>query len=89
MVSILIRHKVADYDKWRPLFDEHQETRTEAGEQSFQVFRSKDNPNEVWVILKWESVEKAKEFLENPFLKTKMEEAGVIEVPDINFLEEA
>ena len=89
MVSILVRHKVEDYTAWREYFDSALDFRKQSGEESFQLFRSADDPNEVWALVKWESLEKAKAFLDSDELKTKMKESGVTEKPDIYFLDEA
>ncbi len=32
MVHVLIRHKVADYNRWKQAFDSHLNTRKHAGE---------------------------------------------------------
>jgi quinol monooxygenase YgiN len=88
MVHVLISHEVKDYKKWKPVFDENLPLRKSAGEQEARLFRNLDKPNEIIVLQKWESVEKARKFVESPDLKKAMQKAGVEGKPEIYFLEE-
>ena len=47
MVHVLVRHKVADYNRWKESFDSHLNTRMHAGETGFRLFQSVDDPREV------------------------------------------
>lgn len=62
MPVMLIRHKVADYGAWKPLFDEHGTTRRANGSRGGRLFRSADDPNEVVVLLEWDDLERARFF---------------------------
>jgi heme-degrading monooxygenase HmoA len=88
MVNILIRHKVKDYDKWKPVFDEHQAFRKAGGEKEARLFRNIDDPNEITILQKWDTIEKARKFTESSDLKKAMQKAGVAGKPDIYFIEE-
>jgi heme-degrading monooxygenase HmoA len=88
MVYVLIRHKVGDYDKWKSVFDEHLTFRKAGGEKGGRLFRNIDNPSEVIVIFKWDTIENARKFMESEDLKKAMQKAGVADKPDIYFLEE-
>lgn len=39
MVHLLVHHSVEDYNKWKPVFDEHESARAKAGSKGAQVFR--------------------------------------------------
>jgi heme-degrading monooxygenase HmoA len=52
------------------------------------MFRSADNPNDVLILWKWDSVEQARAFAETPDLRETMQKAGVTGRPDLYFLEE-
>ena len=54
-----------------------------------QVFRSAENPNEVVILLEWDSLENARRFTQSDDLRAAMQRAGVTGPPDIYFLEEA
>ena len=88
MVYILVRHKVKDFDKWKPAFDEHAIIRKDEGSQGGRLFRNADNPNETFIIFKWDTIENARKFCNSEDLKNTMQKAGVIDKPDIYFLEE-
>jgi heme-degrading monooxygenase HmoA len=88
MQQTLIRHKVKDYAKWKPVFDEDSATRKAAGEKGGQLFRNKDDQNEIIIMFKWDTMEHARKFFESEDLKKIMKKAGVIDKPDIYFLEE-
>ena len=85
MFKIFIRHKLEDYAKWRPLFDEHSVLRGKYGCTASAVFTHVDNPNEVLVETVWENKEGAMQFLQDPGLKATMEKAGVIGAPEFSF----
>jgi len=88
MAHMLIRHKVADFGKWKPVFDEHRPAREAAGLKDVNVWRNTDNSNEVVALFNVSDVAKAKEFTASSELKEKMEAAGVQGAPDIVFLSE-
>ncbi|MBN4059394.1 hypothetical protein JYT32_00590 [Dehalococcoides mccartyi] len=85
MAHQFIRHTVADYDKWKALYDDHEATRTSYGLKELGIHRGIENPNDLTVVLEIESVERAIEFAESVDLKTVMMEAGVQGAPDIWF----
>jgi heme-degrading monooxygenase HmoA len=87
MMHTIIRVKVEDYDKFKPIFDEHSAARKAAGEKGGRLFHNVDDPSEVIIYLRWETMENAKKFLGSEDLKNYMQKAGIIE-KDIHFLEE-
>jgi heme-degrading monooxygenase HmoA len=88
MAQLFIRHKVKDYAKWKPQFDEHGAKRKAAGSKGGRLFRSEKDPNEVVILLEWEDLVKAHKFAESEDLRQTMERVGVVGKPDIYFLEE-
>lgn len=89
MPFLLVRHKVKNYDMWKPVFDEHGAVRKASGSKGGYLYRNKDDLNEVVVLLEWDTLEKAKEFASSEDLRETMQRAGVIDKPDIYFLDEA
>ena len=61
-MHMLIRHKVADFAKWKPAYDAHQSARQSAGLKEEHLFHNADNPNEVLLLFSVEDVDKAKAF---------------------------
>jgi heme-degrading monooxygenase HmoA len=89
MPYMLIRHKVADYVKWKPVFDEHGRTRKASGSRGGYLFRNADDPNETVILLEWDDLAKARQFVESEDLRQAMQRAGVADRPDVYFLDEA
>mgnify|MGYP001361419660 CR=1 FL=1 len=88
MAHALLQFTVESYAKWKPVFDAKEDLRAQAGVLGTQIFRSGNNPREVFVLLEWEELEKARVFYASPEFKQAMEEAGVNGEPNINFLHE-
>lgn len=84
--NLLIRHQVADYDTWKPLFDAHAANRKSHGSNGGLLFRNADNENELIGIFSFDSVDDAREFTQDPSLREAMANAGVIDRPDLYFL---
>ena len=88
MPFILVRHKVEDYAKWKTAFDEHGAMRKAGGSEGGRLFRSATDPNELVILLEWNSFEEAREFAQSEDLKNAMQRAGVCDTPDVYFLDE-
>ena len=87
MTHLLVRHTVSDYAKWKPVFDEHASTRKAAGSKGGALYRSRENPNEIFVFFDWESEDKARAFASSANLQETMAKAGVTEVKGVTFLD--
>ena len=86
MNHMIIRHKVADFDQWKPEFDDHRSTREAAGLRDLYLWRNADDPNEIILLVEASEVEKAREFAASSDLGDKMRAAGVQGTPEITFL---
>jgi hypothetical protein len=86
MRMLIIRHKVKDYSKWRPMFDQHSLKRKAAGVSNPRVFRSSDDKHEVIILFDAEDTKRAKKFAASPDLRETMAKAGVMDDPTIYFL---
>ena len=84
MVYVSVRQTVQDYTKWRPFFDNDAARRRTAGATGVnQVYCDVEKPNDVAVILEWDSRENAHKFVSDPALREVMEKAGVIGMPSV------
>jgi len=83
---LVIRSKVADYAKWRPVYDAHRPARDEAGLTNCMVRSTTDNPNEVFVACVFADLAKAKAFTTSKSLAEAMRKAGVVGKPEFFFL---
>jgi hypothetical protein len=86
MPHMLIRHKVADFKKWKPVYDAHLSARENAGLKQVYLGRNVANPNEVVILFQGADVERAKAFAGSEDLKRVMQEAGVLGPPDVTIL---
>jgi quinol monooxygenase YgiN len=77
MTIMFVRHRVADYEAWRRVYDSVGETQREGGVTEEAVYRAEDNPNEVLVMHRFGSSDEAHSFMENPDLRQAMADAGV------------
>ncbi len=84
---MIFRTKVADYARWKPIFDADGANRQAGGSKGGQLFRSADDPNEVVMLFEWD-LEKARQFSQSEELRAKMQEAGVLGPPDVYFLKD-
>jgi hypothetical protein len=83
----IIRHKVANYAKWKPLYDSDDSARMANGLHNYVITRGVDDSNNVMVALLMDDVTKAKAFANNPALKDKMKKGGITGAPMVDFLE--
>jgi quinol monooxygenase YgiN len=88
MPSMFIKHRVADYAKWKPLFDEHEPARREAGAIAHSLHRDADDPNVVILTFTVKDLSRAKEFAASENMRSTMERAGVEGRPEIWFAED-
>jgi hypothetical protein len=86
MNYVLVRHKVADFSKWKPVYDAHLPARQAASATELYLLRNIDDPNEIVILFEAEDLQKAPEFSASDDLRERMQEAGVIDKPDIYFL---
>jgi len=84
--AVVIRHTVADYSVWKPLFDADSVNRNAAGLHLIGLARGIENQNDVEIPFMVEDVQKAKTFTTNPVLKDVMQKGGVTSAPSIVFI---
>ena len=83
MNYLLVRHKVADFSKWKAAYDAHSPARQNAGLIEKYLLRNTDNQNEVILLFEAKDLPKAKEFAASADLREAMQGAGVVDKPDI------
>jgi len=85
-MHMLVRHKVADFAKWKPVYDAHSSARQKAGLKEEHLFRNAEDPNEVLLLFSMQDVDKAKAFAASDDLREAMKKSGVSDKPDVYFL---
>ena len=86
MAFMLIRSKVRDFKSWKIAYDGHQAMRDKAGLTEKYLLRSADDANEIVILFEVQDINRAKEFAASADLRDRMQESGVVDKPDIYFL---
>ncbi|MGA8015209.1 MAG: cyclase [Candidatus Dormiibacterota bacterium] len=89
MATTVVLHRVADYPRWRKVYDEFEPVQKTGGVIKESVYQSKDDPNNVLVLHTFSTMAQAESFLANPELKSAMERGGVEGHPRIEIFDEA
>ena len=87
MMVMTIKHKVANYAKWKPFYDGHDSARQANGLHNYVIARGTQDPNMVLIALKMDDVEKAKAMATSPGTKEIMKKAGVTGPTTFDYLE--
>jgi len=80
---MLVRHKVREFSDWKRAYDAHLSRRVEAGLTEKFLLRGTDDPNEVVMLFEAKDINRAKAFVESADLKERMQQAGVVDRPDV------
>ncbi|WP_447983988.1 cyclase [Nitrospira sp. Nam74] len=73
MIYVHVRHKVADFVKWKTVYDAHLAARQKAGLREKDLLRNIENPNELIVILEADDLKKAQDFVGSADLRDAMQ----------------
>ena len=84
-MTMLIKHKVANFNKWLPAYESHDSARVAHGLHNFVVGRGIKDSNMVLVALHMDDTAKAREFSMMPDLKTAMQKGGVLGAPKFTY----
>jgi len=86
VATMIIRHKVEDYAKWKRGYDEAAWLRKQHGITYASVHREESDPNDIIAVHQFKDMKGAKDFAKAvPLL---MGEIGVIGTPEIWFSED-
>lgn len=88
MPSLLIHHRVADFEIWSAVFAEQEIVRRANGSSGGRFWRAAADPGEILVLLEWDDLERARLFVDSDDLQEAMHQAGVIGAPQFWFLED-
>jgi hypothetical protein len=74
---VIVRNRVADYGRWKHGWDQGAALRRDSGVKSEQLFRNPGEPNEVVLLLEYESMEQARRFAASDDLREALKESGI------------
>ena len=83
-VTLVVHHFVEDFDRWKPVFDEHETVRREHGETEHRLYQDPGNHNRLVIHNDFPSAEAAQGFGSDPSLPEAMARAGVTGEPSIS-----
>jgi quinol monooxygenase YgiN len=85
-VTLVVHHRVHDYDVWKPVFDEHEGVRRGHGEIEHRIYQTLGDPASVVIHNDFPSEQDARAFADDPSLPEAMERGGVDGKPGTGFI---
>ena len=85
MPYVMIRHKIANYPKWKHGVKTFAKWRKASGEKCLYACRSSKNPNDLLVWCEWDTAARMQKFIKSAALRKAMKEVGVIGKPEVQF----
>jgi len=89
MTKVIVQHKVADYERWYPVFKEHEAVRRQYGATGHSIAREAGDPNSLVIVNEFATLEGARGFSQDPSLPAAMQRGGVEGMPQVWIAEEA
>lgn len=89
MATMIVKHRVGNFESWKRIFDEMEGPRREHGWLGHTVLRDAADPNVVVIVNRVSDVTRAKQYGGSDALRSAMARAGVQGPPEIQFLEDA
>jgi hypothetical protein len=88
MTYMLCRNRVADFLRWRAVFASHEAAHQKAGLRLLSIWRTVEEPNNVFFMFKVASLDKARKFISNRDAAKAGEASGVVD-GEYHFVEDA
>jgi len=88
MTYLLCRNRVVNFEQWKTVFDSHTGAHQATGLKLLTIWRSIQEPNNVFFMFEVSSMDKAREFLNSPESAEAGEVSGVLD-GEFHFVEEA
>ena len=76
MITLSAHQVIADYERWKLAFDEHQGVRCRYGGVNHRIYQDLDDPRRLAVYCDFPSEAAARAFLDEPSLKEAIERSG-------------
>lgn len=81
-----VQFAVQDYAAWRPVFDQAEPLRAQAGIKNPRLYRSADQPNDLLVIFDVPSKKEGAAWIQSPALREAWSKGGVVGTPIVGFV---
>jgi hypothetical protein len=79
MLALLCRNRVADFSKWKAIFDSHAQAHRAAGLRLRDLWRNLQEPNNVFFVFEVESLDKARAYVSDPAAAEAGKTSGVLD----------
>ncbi len=79
MIAMLCRNRVADFAKWKQVFDSHAQAQRDSGFHLKSLWRELEQPDNVFFLFEVEDVAKARAFITSPTAAEVGKASGVID----------
>ena len=83
MPKVIVQHHVTDYDRWLPVFAEHEAVRRQHGATGHSINREVTDGNSVLIVNDFATLEGARAFSQDPSLPAAMARGGVVGMPQV------
>lgn len=80
MATIFRRVRVADYERFREVYDAGTPMREAGGMRNEQIFRNPNDPNDVLIMSTVENVEQARAYGQSDEVRERQRAAGLLEL---------
>jgi hypothetical protein len=87
MATLIVNHRVKDYETWKVGFDSDEERRTGAGIRLITVGQKAGDAGNVYIVFDVADPSILPTFMADPVLQQRMQELGVISAPEAIVLE--
>ena len=87
MPHLMIRHRVDDYDAWKPRFDAQVWARRSFGASGCRIFINADDPQEVLILFDWDDHTRARLFVQADDLREALVRETHLDPADVWFLD--
>jgi hypothetical protein len=88
MPYVLIQHNVAKYGIFEPVFKDDEARRRRSGSKGGRLFRNVVDPNNLFALFEWDTVEDAQKFAQSYELREAVEWATDSTPPRATVIEE-
>lgn len=79
MLRMLCRNHVADFSKWKAVFDSHSAAHKQAGLHLESLWRGLEGPHNVFFVFRIEELSRAKAFISSPDAAAAGKQSGVLD----------
>jgi hypothetical protein len=79
MISLLCRNRVTDFPQWKAVFDSHAQAHRDSGLQLVNLWRSLEEPNNVFFVFEVTDMQKARAFISDAPAAEAAKASGVLD----------